>query len=197
MKVFCIGAHKTGTTSMQAALRALGFSVLPESVWYNDITLRREFYDGRYAKLFDIIEQYDAFEDSPFNHSDFYQRLYERYPDARFILTVRDPEGVVASHKRWLATLRRTVFAADKDVEAFVEMFWRQEYGQGKFIDDEEKLKAIYARRNESIVEFFRGKSHQFLMMDLQKESHPWDKLCGFLYREVPQMDFPHLNRTK
>ena len=196
-KVFCIGAHKTGTSSTGQALATLGFGVLPESCWYDDRVMREEFYAGRYPRLADLIDKYDAFEDSPFNHGDFYEWLYGAYPDARFILTVRDADGLIASHKRWLTHLQTRVFPGKKDVEEFVRYFWQHEYRQGDFIDDEASIREIYEARNRSVTKFFSDKAGAFLSLDIRNEPAPWDRLCAFLNVEVPAVPFPHLKRTQ
>jgi hypothetical protein len=196
-KVFCIGAHKTGTTSMGQALATLGFSVFPESHWYADLPLRDDFYAGRYTRLAELIGSHDAFEDSPFNHGDFYKWLHGAYPGARFILTVRDTDGLIASHRRWLKHLRRLVFPQNREVEAFVRFFWQHEYRQGDFIDNEAAIREIYEARNRSAIEFFSDKPGTLLTLDLEQHAAPWDPLCAFLNVEVPSAAFPHLTRTK
>jgi hypothetical protein len=182
---------------MGQALATLGFAVLPESCWYDDRVMREEFYAGRYSRLADLIGQYDAFQDSPFNHGDFYEWLYSAYPDASFVLTVRDAGGMIASHKRWLTHLRNHVFTEKRDVEAFVRYFWQHEYRQGEFIDNEAAIREIYEARNQSVTRFFSDKSRSFLSLDLRNEPAPWDRLCAFLNVEVPSVAFPHLKRTQ
>ena len=57
-KVFCIGAHKTGTTSLEVALRKLGYRVRG-SFGTKDPDIANKVHEMAYA----MVEQYDAFED--------------------------------------------------------------------------------------------------------------------------------------
>jgi hypothetical protein len=196
-KVFCIGAHKTGTTSMGAALTRLGFDVFPEPLWYRDLALQAEFYAGRYAQLDELIRRYDAFEDSPFNHSDFFIHLYDQCPAAKFILTVRDTSNLVASHKRWLGKLQENLLPLDGELSTTVRRVLECEYGQRDGIDDEDRLACLYEGRNRRVTEFFRDKPKQFLTIDVERETEPWRVVCEFLNCEAPLEDFPHLKRTR
>ena len=54
-KVFCIGLHKTGTSSMAQALRKLGYRVIgPRG--RNDPNISQNVYKMAYA----LVDQYDA-----------------------------------------------------------------------------------------------------------------------------------------
>ena len=196
-KVFCIGGHKTGTTSMGEALAVLGFRVFPEPLWYGDPSLREDFYAGRYSRLIDLIDEYDTFEDSPFNHSDFYTWLHRNYSDAKFILTVRDTANVIGSYRRFFAKLDELVLEQDRVLKAYVKFFFQHEYGQAEPLDDEAQLGEIYEARNQAVTDFFRDKADQFLILDLEKEPCPWHRICAFLNEVVPSMKFPHMKRTK
>ena len=58
-KVFCIGFHKTGTTSLELALRKLGYRVTG-SFGTKDPDIVGKVYATAYA----MVEQFDAFEDN-------------------------------------------------------------------------------------------------------------------------------------
>jgi hypothetical protein len=198
-KVFCIGAHKTGTTSMEAALTALGLRVAPTQLWWNDPALQTDFYEGRYQPVFDVIAGYDAFQDSPYNHSEFYKVLHERYPDARFVLTVRNAGNWVASRRRWRAALHAKLIADNNlQLERAGRLFFEREYGQSDYLNaDEEAETRVYETRNRAVISFFSGKAAPLLVLDLEQERDAWQLLCGFLGLAVPSDAFPHANRTK
>jgi hypothetical protein len=197
-KIFCLGAHKTGTTSLMEALTILGFELFPEQQWYDDWDLQQSFFAGNHGPVFDLIEKFDAFKDTPFNHSDFFKELHSRYPTALYILTLRDEDELIASHRRWNAVLESEVFPNDQHLKAVAAEFWRREYGQEVAVGDEDFIKATYRARNESILDFFRQRSQQLLVFDLTQESDPWGKLCEFVKRPVPATTvFPHANRTQ
>lgn len=98
-KVFCIGFHKTGTTSLGLALRELGYSVTgPNGI--RDPNISQNVYD----MAFRIVEQYDAFQDNPWPI--LYRELDDRYPKSKFILTLRSSESWIRSQVRHFGTQR-------------------------------------------------------------------------------------------
>jgi len=86
-KIFVIGNNKTGTTSIGAALEALGFSLGNQA----DAELLMEDWAKRdFQRIVDYCETADAFQDVPFSLEFTYQVLDYAFPDSRFILTVRN-----------------------------------------------------------------------------------------------------------
>jgi hypothetical protein len=87
-KIFCIGSNKTGTTSLTKSLELLGYSVCPENIMFSQNS--KYFIEqsiGSYESLFNLVLKYDAFEDRPWNHSDFYKILDKKFDKSKFILT--------------------------------------------------------------------------------------------------------------
>src|SRR5438270_8453783 len=185
-KVFCIGGHKTGTSSMAQALSTLGYRMFPEQLWYGDSSLRAEYYAGEFDRLSALVAQYDAFEDSPFNHSDFYVWLFHACPDAKFILAVRDTANVVESYRRFLTKIEGPVLEQDPELHAYIRFFFRHEYGQTNPLDDEAQLARLYETRNQRVMDFFHDKPGRLLTLDLERESLPWQRICSFLGEPIP-----------
>tara|TARA_R110002074_G_scaffold29399_4_gene84302 strand:- start:1314 stop:2033 length:720 start_codon:yes stop_codon:yes gene_type:complete len=99
-KLFCVGMNKTGTTSIHRLMRQWHYDVAPQ--WEGE----RLFDEaGLHASdmLFAWIKRHEAFQDVPFSCTDLVPELVTRYPDARFILTRRDPE-------EWFESLRNHHF---------------------------------------------------------------------------------------
>ena len=96
-KVFCIGAHKTGTTSLEVALKKLGYRVRG-SFGTKDPDIAEKVHEMAYA----MVEQYDAFEDNPWPV--LYRELDERFPGSKFILTRRPAEAWIRSMVKDFAT---------------------------------------------------------------------------------------------
>ena len=98
-KIFGIGFYKTGTTSLYEALRILGYRTLngdtPGSYPGADdgATLIKQIDAGNYR--LPTFEQFDAFTDNPYFH--IWRQIYELYPDAKYILTVRDEQPWIDS----------------------------------------------------------------------------------------------------
>ena len=88
-KVFCVGRNKTGTTTMNTVLTDYGFRMGPQR------EAERFVHDHKWTmqpSFWDWVDAYEAFQDAPFSNTWFLPELYARYPDALYILTVRDPE---------------------------------------------------------------------------------------------------------
>ena len=76
-KVFCIGANKTGTTSIAALLESLGYRLAPqiEAERMIDDWSRRDF-----RRLLKFCEKYDAFQDVPFSLDYTFQAFDTYFP---------------------------------------------------------------------------------------------------------------------
>jgi hypothetical protein len=166
-KVFGIGAAKTGTTSLGAALRRLGFA---HQSW--DERLSRVHYEaGDYAPIFAAAERHESFDDGPWNRGDFYRALDRRFPGSRFVLTVREPE-------RWLASYERHFGGREG-----------RSYGEA----ERARLLEGFERRNTGVLEHFAGRPGDLLVLDLCG-GEGWAELCAFLGLAVPALPFPHEN---
>ena len=89
-KVFCIGLQKTGTTSLQYALSKLGYRVA--GVFSIDDL---NHPDQMLERAISLVPQFDAFADNPWGI--YFKELDRAVPEAKFILTSRDPERWYAS----------------------------------------------------------------------------------------------------
>jgi len=188
-KVFVIGANKTGTTSLTKALRTLGFNLCPEHlIFAPNSKYLVEPLKGNYECLFPLIEKYNAFEDRPWNHNDFYKVLDKKYEGSKFILTIRNTENWVNSYLRW-----------DKKINLrghwFYTLVSQSLYGNKDFLADLDNMKEKYETRNKEIIEYFKDRDN-LLIMDLENMDG-WDKLCSFLGCPIPKEKFPHENKTK
>ena len=94
-KIFCVGFHKTGTTSLTHALMALGYTT-PASV--GNIAMNY-VKNNQWDKIDEIVQKNDFFADHPWFN--IWEELYERYPNAKFILTVRNPLKWIKSAIKW------------------------------------------------------------------------------------------------
>ena len=101
-KIFVIGLNKTGTTSMAHILSEAGFLVAEQrefesltARWLGGNLTRRSFE----RKLCKQIRCYQAFQDVPFSLPALAPLLWERYPEAKFILTKR------SSGEEWASSL--------------------------------------------------------------------------------------------
>jgi hypothetical protein len=107
LQVIGVGIHRTGSVSVKAALERLGFGPC-----YHGLEALRRSADGEHWMAaheaggeFDwslIFEGYRAALDWPTIY--FWEHLVTAYPDAKIVLTDRDPERWWDSHARMLET---------------------------------------------------------------------------------------------
>ena len=175
-KVFVIGFHKTGTSSMGKALQILGYKVcgaLKEGFAFEQSDKKPKDYI--LEKATPLLQKYEAFQDTPWFI--FYKELYEMYPDAYFILTTRNPQ-------KWLGSLQKH----------FGNKFWPYHewiYGTLDSISKADIYLEKYNNHNEAVRLFFADKPN-FVEFRIEKDG--WDKLAGFLEQKNPKTPFPHAN---
>ena len=186
-KLFCIGFHKTGTTSLTKALKILKYNPIHgdgRKTWPGadeGVTLTRMIDDGN--RKLPTLDMFDAFLDNPY--FSIWRHLDEKY-DGKFILTVREPDKWIESccnyyKNRRVRHMRHWMFGEYADPSSSVK-------ARQVWIDQ-------YNRHNEDVISHF-GNRDDFLILDITKEND-WDNLCRFLEKSTPREDFPHLNKTK
>ena len=199
IEVIGAGLGRTGTTSLKVALERLGyvrcyhmFEVIetPEDAAFWQDALARKTA-GEPIDWSRPFEGYKATLDWP--GCVFYQELMDAYPDAKVILTTRDPES-------WYASARETIYQSNQmeeetlppSMRPFIEMvktlLWDYTL-EGQF---EHKARAIeiFNAHNEAVK---RTVPSEKLLVYSVKEG--WGPLDEFLGVDVPEGEpFPHLN---
>jgi hypothetical protein len=93
LKVIGAGFGRTGTSSLKQALEDLGFGPchhMTEVIAHpQQVPVWEAAMNGEPVEWEDVFHAYQSAVDWP--SAAFYEPLMERYPDARVILTVRDP----------------------------------------------------------------------------------------------------------
>lgn len=123
----------------------------------------------------------------------------KQYPDAKFILTVRDPDS-------WYKSVKNTVFQATQtkyDEATLPERMRKQREMvrlmvlDGAFADpdkfaDEEKIKRMFVEH----IEWVKANipADRLLIMNL---GDGWEKLCPFLGKPIPDAPYPKTNSTQ
>jgi hypothetical protein len=175
-KVFCIGFHKTGTTSLETALTKLGYKVTG-CFGTKDPDIANKVHEMAYAK----VDKFDAFQDNPWPI--LYRELDERFPGSKFILTRRPTESWINSQVKDFATaetpMRRWIYGDNAGCPA----------------GNEEIYKARYERHNREVQEYFADRPDDLLVIDLPNDDG-WSRLCPFLGHPVPDEPFPHSNKA-
>jgi DNA-directed RNA polymerase subunit RPC12/RpoP len=184
-RVFCVGMNKTGTSTIKHCFEALRFTPIASPKTYStaDKLKIKLFYSHKnYAPILELAEQYKSFEDRPWNMWAMYRHLDEHFPDAKFILTERDPESWWRSTERWVTVTKPEVL---------------ERYQLHLRVDqpNQETMTESYLRYNEEVKAYFKG-TGKLLVMNLEA-GDGWEKICPFLEVPVPEREFPHANKQK
>ena len=203
-KVFCIGRNKTGTTTMARALAELGYRVAPQR--YAELLSDDCYLRGRFGPIVSYCEYYSAFQDIPFSWPGTYQVMDEAFPNARFILTVRDtPEqwydSVVRFQSKRFGISGRIPAADDLRASEYVRpgFVFRSKgvwgLGESDFYD-RDALIGSYVEYRDEVERYFERRSDKLLKVNVARPED-YRRLCGFLGRDpVRSHGFPWENRT-
>lgn len=175
MKIWGIGANRTGTTSLTYALAMLGYK-MSHYKHHEEITLgiKNENYK------FDFLNDFDGALDLPIPL--IFKQLDKEYPGSKFIFTIRDEDSWIRSQEKLHSGIR-------EPIEEVYLMY-------GDYYFNREKFLKRYNEHNEQVRNYFRIRPNDFLEIDLTK-GNQWEKLCIFLGRDIPNEEFPHHNNTQ
>lgn len=202
-KIFCIGRNKTGTTSLEHALRSLGLRLgnQRQGELLLDDWARRDF-----TRIIELARSADAFQDVPFSLPFTYQALDAAFPGSRFILTVRGSplewyESVLRFHS---AIVGGSTPPRPDELAAFayVHPGWLLKnqkivYGvRDDSLYDREVYLRHYVMHNLNVVDYFRFRPGQLLVLNVA-EPTAMAQLCRFLGVDGTGLTMPHLNRSK
>ena len=114
MKVVGAGFGRTGTISLKAALEELGFGPCYHMLEVFEHPEHARFWEaagrGEPVDWDGFLGGYEATVDWP--ACTFYEELLQRHPDAKVLLSVRDPE-------RWYESTRDTIYQLSKITAGF------------------------------------------------------------------------------
>ena len=180
-KIFEIGVMKTGTSSLGEALKILGYKTMK---WHS-IAYDKFIESGRadYQSLFDIIDQYDAFEDGPWHDCDF-RKLDKHYPNSKFIMLERDDES-------WIRSMELHSSPAH-NVNKISKKYLQDEWVHDRLNTINKNLK-WKKEKYRKVREFFKNRPQDLLVMNICS-GEGWEKLCPFLNRKVLNRPFPKNN---
>lgn len=164
-KIFDIGIGRTGTTSLCRAMQILGYSAIhaPRSL--------------------EEIEKHDFCND--LYVASRYKFLDYLYPNAKFIVTIRDIDDWSASSDRKNKGMR---------IDTKAQILENRFRIHGMFHYDKKAWRSTFIRHYQGIMAYFS--SRDVLYFDVQ-EGDGWKKLCKFLGKDVPSVPFPHLNESQ
>jgi hypothetical protein len=204
IKVIGAGLPRTGTLTQKLALEQLGFE--PCYHWVNvladldQVELWDRALDGE-AVWEEVFAGHAATVDWPGGY--FWRELMEVYPDAKVLLSVRDPEKWERSFSDTIVALRhgeslmRLLSSARGEVDprwrrylALVDrMFWGR---QGTFADGYAEPAQLIEQMNRHNEEVKRTVPAERLLV--WEVGEGWEPLCEFLEVDVPAGPLPHEN---
>ena len=206
VQIIGAGVGRTGTLSLKHALEELGYQKCHHMIelLHNPPQLPywKELYKTGNTDFDTMLKGYTAVVDFP--GAIFYKELMQHYPDAKVILTVRDPE-------RWYKSAIDTIYNMPKGFGRFMmklvgmfkppvrhvsntldfanEAIWLG-FFQNNFSDKARAID-IYNKWNEEVKRYVP--KEKLLVFEVKDG---WQPLCDFLNKPVPSTPFPKVNDT-
>lgn len=195
MDVIGAGFGRTGTLSLKVALEQLGFGpcmhMIPLLQDPETSALISKATEGDIDSLDVALAGHRSTVDWPTAY--FWRELADRYPAAKVVLTVRDPQ-------QWYDSADRTIHAAanagresgmlDQDVMGMIDGTVWQGTFDGRFADRGHAIK-VFEEHNARVRREIPA--DRLLVFEV---AQGWEPLCSFLGVPVPETPFPRLNDT-
>jgi hypothetical protein len=189
LKVIGAGLGRTGTLSLKFALDYLGFGPCHHmaEVWVN--------FADQLPKWLDVVNgkpDWDAVFDGYQSAVDYpactyWRELADLYPDAKIILSLRDPES-------WFSSVNSTIFSptmlaglAREPLKTFFEGAVIGDFGDR--IGDRDFMVDYFRRHNEAVIA--SAPKDRLLVFEAKQG---WEPLCAFLGVPVPDVPYPRVN---
>lgn len=209
LKVIGAGMGRTGTHSLNLALEELGFGKcyhMEELVMHQpeDIVYWENAKAGKPVNWDQLFSGFQSAVDIP--TFIFYKELMQKYPGAKVILTVRNPDS-------WYKSFCDTIIRQAKPgIGKMVSMSFRLPFSKklrqqlrvfkfgGQYLKEafpkgfKNKKEAlnVFNEWNTEVMEFVP--KEKLLVYDIKQG---WEPLCTFLNVPVPAKSFPHSNTTQ
>jgi len=220
-KCFGIGFNKTGTSSLKAVVTdILGYLSNQAKVEINSTI---QAISGNYLPLQKEISLIDFHQDLPASQGNTYVALDALFPNSKFILTVRETKTWYRSfiHQyriplldlatgstrirqahiykgyshRWISHFMEDQINVLKKEIKTNRLQSLEDYKEFKFSEEFNLSCAhLYEFRNKEILQYFKGRDNQLLILDITKEKSI-EKIRDFL--GIPNFfnaSMPHLN---
>ena len=194
MKLINTGLGRTGTTSLKGALDILGIGPVYHTT---DLFTSPKDLDTWEAAMEGEPVDWRTFF-APYEVADwpaglFYREIVNAHPEAKVMLTVRDPEAWFESIHSMLGNIRNLnlPFPQVRRVKRFLETYAINGMFEGK-VGDKTHMVALFERHTEAVKAFVPAE--RLLVYDVREG---WEPLCNFLEVRVPSQPFPRLNQRE
>jgi len=186
LQVIGAGWGRTGTYSLYTALERLGFRTHHmHEVFLNPVHSEWFLAAARGAADWDAIyDGYAATVDWP--GASFWRELADVYPDAKVLLSVRDPQEWYESY---CATIQRPIAEGGFGTwdEMVREVIVERDFGGEP--DDRDHLVGAFERHTDDVIASIAPER-----LLVYRVSEGWEPLCAFLGVEAPDAPFPRMN---
>lgn len=205
IEVIGAGWGRTGTNTLMTALEILGFDPcyhMLKVFKYSHADFWRRAYLGEKVDFDEVFGPNKVRASCDFPSAYLWKEQLKKYPDAKVILTVRDPE-------KWYESCMKTIFvmmAGNPNAPLGVKVV--NFLGMGPipgFIPMTRAMNAKVFKGNifeRSVIEEFKA-YNESVKADCPKDkllvfevSQGWEPLCAFLGVPVPDVPFPRVNDT-
>ena len=196
LKLIGAGFGRTGTSSLRDALGMIGYG----PCYHMTSVLENPGFAKYWARLGrgetvdwdEVFKGYVSAVDWP--ACTYWRELAEYYPDAKVLLTLRDPE-------RWFQSTQNTIFSkehrdsfyapgADPDRQGMVSVLYDQTFQKRQ--NDHDYAIAVFEAHNEEVKRTIP--KERLLVYDIKQG---WEPLCKFLGVPVPDAPFPRVNTSE
>jgi len=202
-KVFCIGLNKTGTTSLEKAMKDFGYlsGNQREAERLFDKWVKRDF-----RKLIRHCKTAVFFQDAPFSFPYTFIAMDQAFPGSKFILTIRDsPEQWYASSinfysKLWGKENKPPTADELKEARYMYKGFPYHSHRHLHRVTDsdlynKEILIDYYTTHVKNVKDYFRFRKDDLLVLNVADDDG-FKKLTTFLNVKTDKNKFPWENRT-
>jgi len=197
IEIIGAGFGRNGTLSLKYALELLGFvkcyHMMEVGEHPDHVQIWRDAAAGRTVDWDSLYEGYRASVDWP--GARFWQEQMAHYPQAKVILSERDPE-------RWYQSVMSTIYpgsvarrkSADPAIKPFSDMVFEVIW-DGTFhgrMDDRDYVIGLYLAHNQKVRDTVPADK-----LLVYEASQGWEPLCSFLGCPVPAQPYPRVNSTE
>ncbi len=196
LKIIGAGFGRTGTLSLKLALEQLGFNPCYHMM---EVFAHEGFVDywaaaaqGKPVNWDEVFKGYQATVDWP--GATYWKELAEKYPDAKVLLSVREPSG-------WYKSVMNTIYGpdnrarfenapADHPQRLMVDRIFETTF-DGKILDEDYAI-GVFNRHTADVKATIPA--DRLLVYEV---GSGWEPICEFFGLPVPDTDYPHSNSTE
>lgn len=197
MKVIGVGFGRTGTMSLKVALEELGAGPCLHSLQSPNAggaQIATHWEQAANGQQIDWQRAFDGWAASvDWLGARFYPQMLQAWPQAKVILSVRDPDAWYESCQASLHATRAIARSAEASegsptlLRAVDVAIWRDLFDDR--FDDRDHALEIFQRHQLQVAGAVAPQ--QLLIYDIRDG---WEPLCEFLQVAAPKTPFPHLN---